>query len=804
MSKDIIRVGLGDLTYKKSDDGTLFVYGKATGPDLDLDQQICDPEWLKTAMPQWMATGANVREMHESIAAGVGIELAASGDDWFLKSEVVDSNTAKKVERGVLKGYSIGIKNARVVTDDSAPNGRIVAGQIVEVSLVDRPANPTATVEIAKRVGNKLTLTKGIDLEPLIPDTQRGHGPTEMAQEVQVHTVPSSRSEGEYPAALPCDACNGLGRTADTNEVCVICDGKGVKQEFPEAADQRNSRAHQDHDGKAEDEGVKAADADVVKYNPEQERDEHGRFSSGSSESDALDRIAEGKGTADDHKLVAEAHRDAFEKLENVNIHDGAERHYEAAKANDRAASAIRLGKADADAKSLTALMASGAALGEGADKAVRADIEKEREYARDAHGRFTSGSAEDVALGKIAEGKGTASDHFVVADAHIDAANKLEDENYHKEAQAHRDAADAHEKAGAANTPGSSRERLGRFLARTAADASNAALGSADKAVRADIEKDQPRDELGRFAESGLSATVGKDNPGNRAYSGPMLAQHLQTGDRVRNVGVLRQPGVVTSAQKNSDGSVTAQFDRVGGGYLGSQKFDGNDVIQVNRSSKNLSADVEKMEHNSADLSSVRQSLVNLLKAELDELANGEENEIADVKNLLTALDTFLNWWQHEAQENETDFPFPQSSMTYGGDTMAYIGLGVSADLIKRVTSEEASDADKTELRAEIRKALGVDEEIATYKATLKEQQESITVLKAALDEVREMATPGGPVLRATHAQAAKSADAERMKAEAARYRAIADGLTDPTTKAAYITKATEMEADAARILRG
>ena len=699
MSKDIIRVGLGDLTYKKSDDGTLFVYGKATGPDLDLDQQICDPEWLKTAMPQWMATGANVREMHESIAAGVGIELAASGDDWFLKSEVVDSNTAKKVERGVLKGYSIGIKNARVVTDESAPNGRIVAGQIVEVSLVDRPANPTATVEIAKRVGNKLTLTKGIDLEPLIPDTQRGHGPTEMAQEVQVHTVPSSRSEGEYPAALPCDACNGLGRTADTNEVCVICDGKGVKQEFPETPDQRNSRAHQDHDGKAEDEGVKAVGADVRKFDPEQ---------------------------------------------------------------------------------------------------------------ARDAHGRFASGSAEDVALNSIAGGTGTAFEHQVVAEAHRDAANQLEDQNYHEEAAIHREAADAHDRARAAIAK--SGDDGGRGA--TALFASAGALGvSAEgdifdyrdkKAVKADIEKDQPRDENGRFAESGLSATVGKDNPGNRAYSGPMLAQHLQTGDRVRNVGVLRQPGVVTSAQKNSDGSVTAQFDRVGGGYLGSQKFDGNDVIQVNRSSKNLSADVEKMEHNSADLSSVRQSLVNLLKAELDELANGEENEIADVKNLLTALDTFLNWWQHEAQENETDFPFPQSSMTYGGDTMAYIGLGVSADLIKRVTSEEASDADKTELRAEIRKALGVDEEIATYKATLKEQQESITVLKAALDEVREMATPGGPVLRATHAQAAKSADAERMKAEAARYRAIADGLTDPTTKAAYITKATEMEADAARILRG
>lgn len=487
MAQEIINVGLGELTYKYSDDGSLFVYGKATGPDLDLDQQICDPDWLKAAMPQWMATGANVREMHDSIAAGIGIELAAEGDDWYLKSEVVDSNTAKKVERGVLKGYSIGIKNARIVKDDSAPNGRIVAGQIVEVSLVDRPANPTATVEIAKMVNDELTLTKGIDVEELIPDTQRGHGPTVMNQEVIVHEVPSAKDEGEYPAALPCDACNGLGATADTNETCVICNGTGVKQEFPEAADNRNSRAHQDHDGGEPDEGVKA----------------------------------------------------------------------------------------------------------------VEADVEKRNEF----------------------------------------------------------------------------------------------------------------RDAITVFGRT-----------------------------------------------------------------------------------------IEKMQHDSGDLKAVRQSLVNLIKAELDEMAAGEADETSDVGNLLSALDLFLGWWQNEANENETEAPF---SMAQGDDTMAYVGLGVSADLIKRASDENATDDDKTELRAEIRKALGVDEEIATYKATLAEQQESITVLKAELNEVREMAAPGGPVIRATHAQAAKSADAERLKAEAARYRAIADGLTDPTTKAAYITKASQMEADAERVLR-
>ena len=130
---NITHVGFGELTYKSGPDGSLFVFGKATGPDLDLDRQICDADWLKTAMPQWMATGANVREMHQSVAAGVGLELSADGNDWMLKSEVVDEGTKKKVEKGVLKGYSIGIKGARIVKSDDAPNGRIVGGQIVDI-----------------------------------------------------------------------------------------------------------------------------------------------------------------------------------------------------------------------------------------------------------------------------------------------------------------------------------------------------------------------------------------------------------------------------------------------------------------------------------------------------------------------------------------------------------------------------------------------------------------------------------------------------------------------------------------------
>lgn len=165
--KDLIQLYAGDITKSTRDDnGDLIVIGTAATTSIDIDQQIADPEWLKTAMPQWMKWG-NVREQHSKIAAGVGMELEEDGDSWHLKSAIVDASTASKVERRVLKGYSIGIKGPQIVKDAAAPGGRIVGGEIVEISLVDRPANPDCIVGIAKAagegVGDKL---QPVDAEP--------------------------------------------------------------------------------------------------------------------------------------------------------------------------------------------------------------------------------------------------------------------------------------------------------------------------------------------------------------------------------------------------------------------------------------------------------------------------------------------------------------------------------------------------------------------------------------------------------------------------------------------------------------
>jgi len=146
------------VKYDKNDDGTLMVYGKATDDTLDLDSQICDPKWLDTAMPQWFKSGGNIREMHGPSAAGIAKEYEAKSDGHYIGVHVVDPLAAKKVETGVYQGFSIGIKSPRVVRDTKAANGRIVDGSIIEVSLVDRPANPSAKLILAKSVEGETSL----------------------------------------------------------------------------------------------------------------------------------------------------------------------------------------------------------------------------------------------------------------------------------------------------------------------------------------------------------------------------------------------------------------------------------------------------------------------------------------------------------------------------------------------------------------------------------------------------------------------------------------------------------------------
>ena len=136
---------------EKQDDGTMLVSGPVSTAALDRDQQICDATWLDAAVPKWFGEGGNVREQHSHIAAGTALSYwKGDNEQHWVEALVVDPTSVLKVDKKVLRGFSIGIKNARVVKDEHAPGGRIIDGDIIEVSLVDRPANPECLLALAK------------------------------------------------------------------------------------------------------------------------------------------------------------------------------------------------------------------------------------------------------------------------------------------------------------------------------------------------------------------------------------------------------------------------------------------------------------------------------------------------------------------------------------------------------------------------------------------------------------------------------------------------------------------------------
>jgi hypothetical protein len=134
-------------------DGDVMVWGKATDGSVDSDEQIVDTSFSSKAIADWLSTGANVRVQHNAQRdpAGVGVEAQTDGEGaTWVKSLVVEPVAKRLVEKGVLRAYSVGIARPKIVRDGVARGGRIVDGQIVEISLVDRPANKSCGIQLVK------------------------------------------------------------------------------------------------------------------------------------------------------------------------------------------------------------------------------------------------------------------------------------------------------------------------------------------------------------------------------------------------------------------------------------------------------------------------------------------------------------------------------------------------------------------------------------------------------------------------------------------------------------------------------
>lgn len=132
---------------EQQDDGTIKVWGYASSEAVDSDGEVIKADAMKAALPDYLKFGA-VREMHGASAAGTAIEAQVMDDGLtFFGAHVVDPIAVKKVQTKVYKGFSIG---GRVTKRDPSDPNVITGLKLVEVSLVDRPANPEAVFTMFK------------------------------------------------------------------------------------------------------------------------------------------------------------------------------------------------------------------------------------------------------------------------------------------------------------------------------------------------------------------------------------------------------------------------------------------------------------------------------------------------------------------------------------------------------------------------------------------------------------------------------------------------------------------------------
>ena len=131
---------------EKHDEEKRLAIGYASTPALDSQGEIVKREAVEAALPDYMRF-ANVREMHQPSAVGVAQEADVDANGLRIAAKVVDDDAWEKVKQRVYKGFSIG---GRVTSRD--PNdARVITGlELTEISLVDRPANPEAIIDVYK------------------------------------------------------------------------------------------------------------------------------------------------------------------------------------------------------------------------------------------------------------------------------------------------------------------------------------------------------------------------------------------------------------------------------------------------------------------------------------------------------------------------------------------------------------------------------------------------------------------------------------------------------------------------------
>jgi hypothetical protein len=157
------------LPITKVDQAKRLVYGIAANESPDAADEVFDYTRSKPHFEAWSEeiekttdgkSKGNLREQHGPIAAGklTSIHFDDRNKAIEVAAKVVDDSTWRKVQEGVLTGFSIGGKYGARWKDPENPALYRYEAIPYEVSVVDVPANPSATFEMVKADGEVKTV----------------------------------------------------------------------------------------------------------------------------------------------------------------------------------------------------------------------------------------------------------------------------------------------------------------------------------------------------------------------------------------------------------------------------------------------------------------------------------------------------------------------------------------------------------------------------------------------------------------------------------------------------------------------
>lgn len=140
----------------KIDDDERMVFGWASTPELDSDGEVITVKALEKALPDYMKF-PTIREMHQPRVAGTTKNAEINANGLYIGAKIISDEAWKMVKGGGYRGFSVGgnvvLRTGNVINELD----------LVEISLVDVPANKGARIEVWKKEKDtELTTAKAI------------------------------------------------------------------------------------------------------------------------------------------------------------------------------------------------------------------------------------------------------------------------------------------------------------------------------------------------------------------------------------------------------------------------------------------------------------------------------------------------------------------------------------------------------------------------------------------------------------------------------------------------------------------